>query len=279
MKYRPVVSVIVPTCDRPDLLARSVSSILAQTFEDYEVIIVDDGTRLAVSEYEDPRVRVIASQGAHGPGPARNRGIEEAQGEYIAFLDDDDVWLPGKLDASVKALLDHPEAGVVFHATGRPGDETIVSDQTSVHQQSVEMFGTRQTPHVDSVLVRRPLLDEVRFSEDLPAAEDVDMFLRLAKICPFVELEATYALFDPSPEAPSRINLETRIAARVQLMAGHPDVFASRSARAFGMMRLGHLYRRSGQRGAAMRCFLKGILLDPRLATSWRGLLLSLRPY
>jgi glycosyltransferase involved in cell wall biosynthesis len=276
----PIVSVIVPTCDRPDLLDRSISSILAQTFEDYEVIVVDDGTHRVVPDtmFDDPRVRVVPCDGALGPGPARNRGIDAARGEYVAFLDDDDLWLPDKLTASVQALREHPEAGVVFHKTGRPGGDVAVGNGQLVHAQPAQMFATRQTPHVDSVMIRRALFDEVRFSEDLPAAAEVDLFLRLAKISPFVELDATYALFDPSPEAPSRVSVEARIAARRQLMAEHPDIFSSREARAFGMMRLGHLYRRTGQRGQAIRCFLNGILLDPFLVTAWRGLFASLPP-
>ena len=219
MTNHPLVSVIVPTCDRPDLLDRSMSSILAQTFEDYEVIVVDDGTHRAVPDamFDDPRVRVIPCEGASGPGPARNRGIEAARGEYVAFLDDDDLWLPDKLTVSVQALQEHPEAGVVFHRTGRPGEDVAADNGQLVHSQPAQMFATRQTPHVDSVMIRRELLDEVRFSEDLPAAAEVDLFLRLAKISPFVELDATYALFHPSPDAPSRVSVEARIAARHQL--------------------------------------------------------------
>ena len=280
MTDHPLVSVVVPTCDRPDLLDRSISSILAQTFDDYEVIIVDDGTRRVVPDalFDDPRVRVIPCEGGLGPGPARNLGIDAARGEYVAFLDDDDLWLPDKLTASVQALREYPEAGVVFHKTGRPGGDVAIDDRRQLHPQPAQMFATRQTPHVDSVMIRRALLDEVRFSEDLPAAAEVDLFLRLAKMSPFVELHATYALFDPSPHAPSRVSVEARIAARHQLMAEHPDVFSSREARAFGMMRLGHLYRRTGQRGPAIRCFLEGIFLDPLLVAAWRGLYTSLLP-
>jgi glycosyltransferase involved in cell wall biosynthesis len=277
---QPAVSVVVPTCDRPDLLGRSVASILTQTFDDFEVIIVDDGTHRPVPDgmFDDPRVRIIPSGGAHGPGPARNRGIDAARGEYVAFLDDDDLWLPQKLEASVDALRENPDAGVVFHATGRPGGAIGRGPGQHLHAHPAQMFATRQTPHVDSVVVRRSLFDDVRFSEDLPAAAEVDLFLRLAKISPFVELDATYALFDPSPEAPSRVSVQARIVARRRLMADHPDVFAGREARAFGMMRLGHLYRRSGERGAAIRCFLNGIWLDPFLIAAWRGLFSSSLP-
>lgn len=280
MTDQPGVSVVVPTCDRPDLLGRSVASILTQTFDDFEVIIVDDGTHRPVPDgmFTDPRVRIIPSGGAHGPGPARNRGIDTARGEYVAFLDDDDLWLPQKLEASVDALRENPDAGVVFHATGRPGGAVDRGPGQHLHAHPAQMFATRQTPHVDSVVVRRSLFDDVRFSEDLPAAAEVDLFLRLATISPFVELDATYALFDPSPEAPSRVSVQARIVARRRLMADHPDVFASREARAFGMMRLGHLYRRSGERGAAIRCFLNGIWLDPFLIAAWRGLFSSSLP-
>lgn len=273
-RVNPTVSVVIPTCDRIDLLSRAVVSVIMQTFADFEIIVVDDGTRQRVPEgyYDDERISVVRSPSPKGPGAARNLGIDAARGEFVAFLDDDDHWLPEKLAVSVDALSRHPDAGVLFHDTGRPGHRISTSRIEHVHRRPVVVFGTRQTPHIDSVLIRVDVLGDLRFSEDLPAAAEVDLLLHLSSRCPFVELEGTYAIFDPSPVAPSGISLGARIAARRRIMATHPEVFESRAARSFGMSRLGYLYNRSGDHMPAIRCFVNAIWLDPTLSTAWRGI-------
>jgi glycosyltransferase involved in cell wall biosynthesis len=103
------VSVVIPTRRRPELLARAVQSALAQTLRTIEVIVVIDGpdaiTRVALDKLsrEDPRLRILALSISVGGSDARNRGVEAASGEWIAFLDDDDEWLAGKLQAQVDA--------------------------------------------------------------------------------------------------------------------------------------------------------------------------------
>jgi glycosyltransferase involved in cell wall biosynthesis len=101
------VSIVIPLYNKAPYVRRALDSIAAQTFPDFEVIVVDDGSTddgaRIVKEYGDPRVRLI-SQANAGPGPARNAGIAQAQGEFTAFLDADDEWLPGYLEESVRLL-------------------------------------------------------------------------------------------------------------------------------------------------------------------------------
>src|SRR5580698_9733548 len=105
-----LVSAVIPTRGRPELLLRAVRSALAQTLLQIEVVVVIDGedpaTELALHEVTrvDGRVRVVALAKSIGGSDARNRGVAEASGEWIAFLDDDDEWLPGKLQAQLKAV-------------------------------------------------------------------------------------------------------------------------------------------------------------------------------
>ena len=105
-----IVSVVIPTCGRPDLLQRAVRSALAQTLRAIEVVVVidgeDPGTRLAMERvaYQDPRLHVLALPKSVGGSDARNRGVDAAAGEWIAFLDDDDEWFPGKLQAQLDAV-------------------------------------------------------------------------------------------------------------------------------------------------------------------------------
>jgi glycosyltransferase involved in cell wall biosynthesis len=112
----PRVSVVVPAYNRADTLARAVDSALAQTLGDIEVLVVDDGstdgTRALVEGWADPRVRYLAHDANRGVSAARNTGVEAARGEYVAFLDSDDEWLPRKLDRQLSVLEDRGEGWV-----------------------------------------------------------------------------------------------------------------------------------------------------------------------
>ena len=109
----PTVSVVVPTYNQPALLAETLGTVFAQTFADFEVVVVDDGStddtpaRLADLARGDSRLRVVRQEN-RGIGAARNRGIDEARGRYVALLDHDDLWHPGKLAAQVAFMADRP---------------------------------------------------------------------------------------------------------------------------------------------------------------------------
>src|SRR4029453_6232345 len=119
----PTVSIILPTYNRARFLAQAIESMRAQTFTDWELVVVDDGSTdktgaviAEVSQAIPQRVRYIyqANQGAYG---ARNTGLNEAQGPYIAFFDSDDVWLPHHLSSCVAALAAHPRVDWVYAAS------------------------------------------------------------------------------------------------------------------------------------------------------------------
>ena len=117
----PLVSVVIPTRDRIGSLRRAVNSVLDQGLESFEVVVVDDGSKTSVADelrISDDRIRIIRSDEFAGPAGARNRGVSEARGEFIAFLDDDDFWLPGKIEACLVYFEQFPDAGAVFHMTG-----------------------------------------------------------------------------------------------------------------------------------------------------------------
>jgi glycosyltransferase involved in cell wall biosynthesis len=111
----PQVSVIIPLYNKGNYIGRALDSVFAQTFQDYEVIVVNDGSTddgpAIAAGYKDARLRIIEQENA-GPGAARNRGIREARGQYIAFLDADDEWLPEFLKKSYQALEANPDCGV-----------------------------------------------------------------------------------------------------------------------------------------------------------------------
>ena len=110
----PSVSVITPLYNKGQYVARAVDSVLAQTYPDFELIVVDDGSTdhgpERVRTYTDPRLRLIR-QANGGPGSARNRGLAESSSPYVAFLDADDEWMPTYLERTVAVLEEHPQCG------------------------------------------------------------------------------------------------------------------------------------------------------------------------
>jgi glycosyltransferase involved in cell wall biosynthesis len=277
---RASVSVVIPTHNRPDLVGPAVQSVLDQP-ETYDVIVVDDGSSppLAVTgPLADARVRVVRNEAPQGPSAARNRGLDMAHGDYVSFLDDDDRWLAGKLSAGLAALDAHPEAAVVAHRTGyaepddagAPGMATLLADP-------LVYYGTHQTPHPDSLLVRRAVATDVRFPEDLPAAEDVDYAIQLARHGPFVLLDRVLAVHGPD-DVPTAIGMEKRIAARLALKDRHADVlYHDAASRAFYHVRLGHLLRRVS-RTRALKSFAQALANDCRNPRAWRGIAATLLP-
>lgn len=181
------VSVIIPTFNRALKTARAVASVLYQTFPDYEIIVVDDGsedrTQKALRQF-GPRIRYIAHGWNRGVSAARNTGIRESRGHYIAFLDSDDYWLPRKLEVQIAYFKSHPEAAIsqtqeIWIRKGRyvnPG-KRHVKPSGDVFEASLRLCLISPS----AVMMRRSLLDETAlFDEGLPVCEDYDLWLRIA---------------------------------------------------------------------------------------------------
>lgn len=128
MAGSPKVSVIIGTCNRADMLPRAVASVLSQTHEDHELIIVDDrstdDTPQVVASFRDPRIRSVRLGANGGVVCARNTGIRMARGEYVAFLDDDDECTPNRLTDQVSVLDSNPGVGLVYGWCEEVNDET-----------------------------------------------------------------------------------------------------------------------------------------------------------
>jgi glycosyltransferase involved in cell wall biosynthesis len=193
----PLVSVIIPTIRRPQLLLRATRGVLRQTMSEIEVIVVVDGhdpeALQALGSIDDPRLRVKALSKAMGCAGARNVGVGEAQGRWIAFLDDDDEWLPQKLEIQVQTAERYPHI--------RP----IVSCRFVARSEEGDLVWPRRTPAMDeplseymfcqhglrggeglvlpsTVLTTKDLLLQVPFSVDVPRHNDVDWLLRATAV-------------------------------------------------------------------------------------------------
>ena len=181
----PLVSVIIPTRNRAHLLHRTLESVLKQSSENLEVIVVDDGSTEAVAASADPRVRVLRSPKPTGVSAARNRGIAGARGEWIAFCDDDDLWAPNKLQEQLTAA---GRAGANWAYAG----DVNVDDQLHVlsggpppDPEAVMALLPRFNPLASggsNVVVRSNILAEVgTFDPTLRRTEDWDLWIRIAR--------------------------------------------------------------------------------------------------
>lgn len=185
------VSVIIPTYNRADLIERSIESVLAQTYQDVEIIVVDDGstddTRQVVTSYGD-RVGYIFQQRA-GASAARNLGVLNSSGEYLMFLDSDDTIEATAIEKLARALDENPDCGGAY-CGWRTIDDGIPTIVSSLDWPSGEVFVQICTQHlclVHSVLVRRKCLAESGlFDPELPHYEDIDFWARVAARCKFV---------------------------------------------------------------------------------------------
>lgn len=124
------VSVIIPTFNRAKLIKRSIQSVLDQTYQDFEVIIVDDGstddTKSVIESFKNPRIKYISHDINKGPSAARNAGIKNAKGKYIAFQDSDDEWLPEKLEKQMECFdTVSPRVSIVYCGLWRKKDKNI----------------------------------------------------------------------------------------------------------------------------------------------------------
>jgi glycosyltransferase involved in cell wall biosynthesis len=206
-----IISVIIPAYNAENTIKETLNSVFNQTFTDFEIIVIDDGSQDAtvelLSNINDPRFRFFSYSNA-GQGASRNRGLSHANGEYIAFLDADDLWTCDKLEAQLAALQAHPEAGVAYSWSDcidenseflRRGGHLTVNGNAYANLLLVNFLENGSNP-----LIRRSAIDEVGdFDESLPPAEDWDFYLRLAARYPFIAVDRPQVLYRVSDRSMS----------------------------------------------------------------------------
>jgi glycosyltransferase involved in cell wall biosynthesis len=204
------VSVIIPTYNRADIIRDALESVLAQSYQDFEILVVDDGssdnTGEVVASVGSNKIRFMRSERNCGCSAAYNRGISEAAGNLIAFLDSDDIWEPGYLEREVDFLARHPEVGVVFCDTEIRGPAIHVSSIVSLMdafprflQQSPkasEYFVDARQMYLcllqevpikpSATTIRREVFSKAGvFDEQWPSGTDWDLFLRMSRVTNF----------------------------------------------------------------------------------------------
>jgi glycosyltransferase involved in cell wall biosynthesis len=187
----PVVSVILPTYNRGHFIGEAVASVLSQSFTDFELIVVDDGssdnTAAVMQGVADPRV-IYLRQVNKGRSNARNHALSRARGHYIAFLDSDDLYMPGKLTMQVDYLDAHPATGMVYTSahcidySGNPLAENYRASVSGWIYTSIAFFRP-VTITLPTVMARRELFAQTGgFDENMHRFEDTDMWRRISKL-------------------------------------------------------------------------------------------------
>lgn len=277
----PRVSIILPAYNRETLVARAIDSVLAQTFTDFELIIVDDaskdGTRAVLERYRDvPRVKLILSDVNRGGSGARNLGIEAAVGELIAFQDSDDVWLPGKLAAQVAALDANPEAGLCYCGSlFSEGARSYYIPEQVFDRYDGDMSREilrRNTTSTQVLVVRREVLDRAgHFDATLKRFQDWDLMIRVAQEAPFVFLPEPMAVIYATPGNISSFVANDAIC-RAAILAKYEALFArAPEHRARNHYVTGRIWQKLGEREKARPHLRAALAAQPGVkpAISW----------
>ncbi len=199
----PLISVIIPAYNAEKTITETIESVLNQTFSDFEIVAIDDGSTDATLEtmenVHDPRIRLF-SQVNSGAQQTRNRGLANAVGDYVAFLDADDLWTADKLEAQLNTLQASADAAVAYSWT----DFIDGSGQVLRHGRRITVNGNALEKMLVSnflesgsnpLIRRQALLDVGGFDESLSAAQDWDLYLRLAAKYPFVTVPRSQILY------------------------------------------------------------------------------------
>jgi glycosyltransferase involved in cell wall biosynthesis len=273
----PRTSVVIPTHNRPELLGTAITSVLKQTDQNFEIVVVDDGspddrTERVVRASGDPRLIYIRLPAQRGVAAARNAGIAGARGSYIAFLDDDDEWSPDKLRMQTAALERcGPEVAGVYTARWTVDSATGLVSVTRFAGSSFEPASGRNLITTSSLIVRRACLDLAGpFDEQLEFSEDYDMWIRIGLAFKFEYLDVVLVKYyqrDRRGEA-------TKVArSQERLLAKHRQLFATdRRGLSRRHLSLGRWYRRAGDPCKSLRELLTAVRLSPFDPRTYLGL-------
>lgn len=184
----PLVSVVIPTYDRPEFLERAVESVLAQTYKNIEIVVVDDCPSNPVEDviiaFCDERISYVQHSENRGVCAARNTGIKEATGDYLCFLDDDDEWRAKKIELQMDVQSSDPTVGLVYTGTQYVGDSTDLLSVTKPNKKgnvSKELLLNDFVPF-SAILVEREVIERAGLLDtDLTNWEDWEWCVRLSK--------------------------------------------------------------------------------------------------
>jgi glycosyltransferase involved in cell wall biosynthesis len=280
VKRFPKVSVIIPTFNRALLIMRAIKSVLDQTYQDFEVIVVDDGssdeTQKVLRSLKDERIRYFRHEKNLGASAARNTGIRAAKGSYIAFQDSDDIWLPEKLEAQMKVFEGaEPKLGLVYTGTWLIyGDRKTyipfsygVQKEGNVHRELLKSNFVCNP----SVVVRKECFEKVgMFDEALHRLQDWEFFIRLSRYYDFKYVNKPLVVaYNDTPGNISSNRARERVAIEHILMKLRGDFEEDKKSMKDHYFHLGILLISQGEINKGLVFCLKVLWLEPSLVNSF----------
>ena len=265
-----LVSVVIPTFNRADLIERSVKSALRQTHQELDVIVVDDAstdeTPAVLARIDDPRLRVIRHERNEGQCRARNRGVRESGGRFVAFLDSDDEWLPAKIERQLARFASGDSPVVTYTGMWVDDGSGRHVEAARVEGRAFEEFLTLPGPITTTGLMvdTEAVGDELVFDENIRCAVEGDLLIRLSR--EHVVGRVAEPLYVRYLHAGGQISRETRCyaGARRQILVKYADDFRQRPRLAATcLFRLALTERKVGDYARARRTVLEAAQVDP----------------
>ncbi len=277
---RPRVSVIIPTYKREGLLKRAIESVLNQTFDDFEIVVIDgarsEATRELVDSFNDGRLRYIPQKGK-GISNARNLGVLKSRGEFMAFLDDDDRWREDKLERQLELFKELPSNyGLIYTAF------------TYYYLERRKILGIKHPKAVGNVysyllkdnitgtstiMVKRECFKRAGiFRENFPTCEDWDMWLRMSRICLFGAIDEP--LVDYSIHS-GQFSFAKYLAGRYRMIEEHGDIRHDPKVLSYHLLQIGLLKLFGGDRSGA-EDMLRAFRLNPTMRDNFTDVVTSL---
>jgi glycosyltransferase involved in cell wall biosynthesis len=280
----PKVSVIIPTHNRADFLRGALSSVLNQTYQNFEIIVVDDAstddTAKVVAAFNDERIRFLQHENNRGGSAARNTGILASQCDYIAFLDDDDEWLPDKLRKQIEVLVACPQevGGVctgcldVDKANGKVIRQRIPTKRGNI---SRELLIENCIGGTSSMLLRKVCLQQVGlFDESLPRSQDYDLWIRISREFLFECIQEPLFKYHVHDK---RISTDLRAVKGLDLLATkYASCPLSNKFYSHDYLEFGIIYCLSGDMHEGRKALLRAIKLSPLQLRGYFNLCLTL---
>jgi glycosyltransferase involved in cell wall biosynthesis len=276
-RVMPLFSVIITTHNRPRLLREAVASVLAQTVQDHEVLVVDDGSTPPAIAPNDRRIRIIRKNDPGGPAAARNAGMRASRGKYLVFLDDDDLFTRNRLalgqegtsrapiavcEASVLDQRSHPWIDPV-----RMGLRRLLCGNTQIGSV---MGRTDPFPQVGQVTVLAEMAP--RFDERLRVGEDVDWWIRASGISRAERIRGVGYIrrLHDRPRVRSREDLDRDLRSTMLLLEKNAEFFAKHpGAAAYRWRRIAFFNDRLGRRSQARDAFRRAAAISGEPPSTW----------
>lgn len=288
MDLKPTVSVIIPTYNRAHLIGRAIQSVLKQTYQDFEVIVVDDGsidnTEEVVKKIQENRVYYYKHDKNKGGSAARNTGISLAKGKYIAFQDSDDEWLPEKLNQQINIFKNlSADVGLIYTDMWRidsKGQRHYWKSPGYNKENNIincKWFDDVKNIGIQTVVIKRECFEKAGiFDEEFRRFIDLELFLRLSKYCRFYHLKSPLVIYYDVGEGISH-NVDSLVQAYDLIFKKYDqdEIFNKRSLSRH-LYSLGNYLCQEREINSGQEYFLKAIKKDPYNLKAYLAFMISL---